>query len=165
MTIRLKRSNEHLNWPLNSANQYIDGNKEKERNSKRVYQKTKHAKFSEAEHFLPPDTHTYVCVSGGKKCSLVGKFGVLCFLETPVLRFALLPLSLCDNPLSANPTKWSKTLKQFVAKGLSSAQLSKMLLFWLDNLYDLIKSLTYLFIITPIFIILKMQKKYLLFLR
>ena len=32
-----------------------------------------------------------VCVSGGKKCSFFGKFGVLCFLETPVLRFALLP--------------------------------------------------------------------------
>ena len=27
----------------------------------------------------------------GKKCSFFGKFGVLCFLETPVLRFALLP--------------------------------------------------------------------------
>ena len=35
--------------------------------------------------------NTYVCVSGGKKCSFFGKFGVLCFLETPVLRFALLP--------------------------------------------------------------------------
>ena len=34
---------------------------------------------------------TYVCVSGGKKCSFFRKFGVLCFLETPVLRFALLP--------------------------------------------------------------------------
>ena len=42
------------------------------------------------QHFLSPDTHTYVCVSGDKKCPLVGKFGVLCFLETPVLRFALL---------------------------------------------------------------------------
>ena len=30
-------------------------------------------------------------VSGGKKCSFFGNFGVLCFLETPVLRFALLP--------------------------------------------------------------------------
>ena len=29
----------------------------------------------------------YVCVPGGKKCS----FGVFCFLETPVFRFALLP--------------------------------------------------------------------------
>ena len=32
----------------------------------------------------------YVCVSGGKKCSFFGKFGVPCFLETPVLKFALL---------------------------------------------------------------------------
>ena len=28
---------------------------------------------------------------GGKKCSFFGKFGVLCFIVTPVLRFALLP--------------------------------------------------------------------------
>ena len=34
---------------------------------------------------------TSVCMSGDKKCSLFGKFGVLCFLETPVLRFAFLP--------------------------------------------------------------------------
>ena len=33
----------------------------------------------------------YVCISEGKKCSFFGKFSVLCFLETPVLRFALLP--------------------------------------------------------------------------
>ena len=30
--------------------------------------------FPKNEHFLPPDTHTYVCVSGGKKCSFFGKF-------------------------------------------------------------------------------------------
>ena len=41
--------------------------------------------FPNNEHILPPDTHTYVCVSGGKKCSFFGKFGVLCFLETPIL--------------------------------------------------------------------------------
>ena len=46
--------------------------------------------FPKNEH-LPPDTYTYVCVPGGKKCLFYGKFGVLCFLETPVLRFALLP--------------------------------------------------------------------------
>ena len=33
----------------------------------------------------------YVCVSEGKKCWFFGNFGVLCFLETPVLTFALLP--------------------------------------------------------------------------
>ena len=30
-------------------------------------------------------------VSGGKKCSFFGKFDMLCILETPVLRFTLLP--------------------------------------------------------------------------
>ena len=47
--------------------------------------------FPKNEHFLPPDTHTYVCVSGVNKCLFFGKLGVLCFLEIPVLRFALLP--------------------------------------------------------------------------
>ena len=32
-----------------------------------------------------------MCVSGGKECLLFGKFGLLCFLETLVLRFTLLP--------------------------------------------------------------------------
>ena len=47
--------------------------------------------FPKNKHFLNPDTQTYVCVLEGKKCSFFGKFGVLCFLETPVLRFTLLP--------------------------------------------------------------------------
>ena len=47
--------------------------------------------FPKNERFLPPDTHTYVCVSGGKKCLFFEKFGVFCFLETHVLRFAILP--------------------------------------------------------------------------
>ena len=60
--------------------------------------------FPKNKDFLPPDTHTYVirkkkakgkitrnvCVSGGKKCSFFGNFGVPCFLETAVLRFTLL---------------------------------------------------------------------------
>ena len=41
------------------------------------------ANFPQNKHFLPPDTH--------KKCSFFEKFDVLCFLETPILRFALLP--------------------------------------------------------------------------
>ena len=47
--------------------------------------KTKHAKFSEKM------TISYSLCTGGKKCPFFGKFGVLCFLQTPVLRFALLP--------------------------------------------------------------------------
>ena len=44
--------------------------------------------FRKIEHFLPPDTHTYVCVSRGKKCSLLGKFSVVSFLVKPILRCA-----------------------------------------------------------------------------
>ena len=44
------------------------------------FKKAKHAKI-----------RTHMCVSGGKKCLFFGNFGVLCFLKTPVLRFAQLP--------------------------------------------------------------------------
>ena len=66
-------------------------NKAKGRISKRVIQENKVRQIFRNEHFLPPNTHVYVYVSGDKKSSLFGKFDVLCFLETPVLRFALLP--------------------------------------------------------------------------
>ena len=60
--------------------------------------KTKQAKFSEKRTFLtPPDSHTYVRVSVGKTCFfflfVFGKLGLLCFLVTFVLRFALLSYS------------------------------------------------------------------------
>ena len=65
--------------------------KVKGRISKRVFARNRSMpNFPKKEHFLPPDTHTYVCVSGGKKCSFFEKFAVLCLLETSVLRFALL---------------------------------------------------------------------------
>ena len=56
-----------------------------------IGQKGESPNFPKNEDFLPPDTHTYVCVSASKKYSFCGKFGVLCSLEIPVLRFALLP--------------------------------------------------------------------------
>ena len=40
------------------------------------------------------------CVSGGKKCLFFGKFGVLCFLVTAILRFVHLPYYRRDKPLS-----------------------------------------------------------------
>ena len=55
-----------------------------------VSRKQSTANFPKNKHFLPPDTHTYECVWGGKKCSFFGKFDMFCFLEAPVLRFALL---------------------------------------------------------------------------
>ena len=67
--------------------QSIVGNKAKMGESQNgCFKKIKHAKFSEKRTFLTP---WYAHV---KKCQgFFGKFGVLCFLETPVLRFALLP--------------------------------------------------------------------------
>ena len=56
-----------------------------------VSRKQSSPNFLKNQHFLPPDTHTYVCVLGGKKCSFFGKFGALCFLEISLLRLALLP--------------------------------------------------------------------------
>ena len=75
-------------------------------------------------------------VSGGKKCSFFGKFGVLSFLVTSVLRLAFLSYyrqvvgilfvkekgmpAVVHNLLSASPTKWSNTLKQFVGNLLTN---------------------------------------------
>ena len=64
------------------------GNKAKGQISKRLL--TEHVKFSEKQIFLTPDTHTCVHVSGNKECSFFGKFNVLCFFVTPILRFTLL---------------------------------------------------------------------------
>ena len=62
-------------------------NKAKRANLKTgVSRKQSTPNFPKNEYFLPPDTHTW-----GKKCSFLGKCSVLCFLETPVLRLALLP--------------------------------------------------------------------------
>ena len=64
--------------------------------------------FPRSEHFLPRDTHTYVCVSGGKKCSIFRKFGVLYFLVTSILRFHFCLITdeyrmvNCINPFLAN---------------------------------------------------------------
>ena len=54
------------------------------------FKETKHVKFFEKRTFLTPLIRTRTSVSGGEKCSFFGKVGVLCFLETPVLRFTLL---------------------------------------------------------------------------
>ena len=52
------------------------------------FKKTKHAKFPEKRTFLI-SRYAHVRIKR-TKCSFLGKFGVLCFLETPVLRLALL---------------------------------------------------------------------------
>ena len=69
----------------------IVGNKAKGRIAKRVFQENKGRQIFQRTNISYPMIHTYVCVSGGKKCSFFGKFGELWFFETPVLRFAILP--------------------------------------------------------------------------
>ena len=64
--------------------------REKDESQSGGNKKAKHAKYSEKRTFLtPPDTHTYVCVSGGKKYLFFKKFGLLYFLVTAALRFEL----------------------------------------------------------------------------
>ena len=82
------------------------------------------------EYFLPSHTHTHVRISGGKKC--LGFFRKIwralfsCNTRFEIHLFVLLPthckcligsklrlLRLSFNSVSANPTKWSNTLKLF----------------------------------------------------
>ena len=57
--------------------------------------KIKQAKFSEKRHLLPPPTRAQVCLYQGVRNARLSKnLALLCFLETPVLRFALLPYCL-----------------------------------------------------------------------
>ena len=48
-----------------------------------VSRKQSTSNFPKNEHFLPPDTHTYMCVSGDKKCSFFGKLACFVFLKHP----------------------------------------------------------------------------------
>ena len=60
--------------------------------SKRVLEENKARQiFPKQTFFTPWYVHVRMRTRGGKKCSFFGKLGVLCFLETPVLRFVLLP--------------------------------------------------------------------------
>ena len=64
--------------------------------------------FPKSEHLLPPDTHTYVFLSGDKKCSLFGKFGVLCFLETHILWFVFLAYHRQNYKRQSSFRGWTK---------------------------------------------------------
>ena len=68
------------------------GNKAKGQISRRVFQENKARQIFQKVNICYPliRTGTYVCVSGGKKYLFFEWFNVICILETPVLRFALL---------------------------------------------------------------------------
>ena len=50
-----------------------DKNRKQKTKITRGNKKTKLAKSSENQKFLPPDTHTYMWISGGKKCFVFRK--------------------------------------------------------------------------------------------
>ena len=77
----------HRNVTLKNSSEFV-GIKAKGWISERVFQENKASQIFRKTNISYP---LIVCVSGGKKCSFFGKFGVLCFLETPVLRFTLSP--------------------------------------------------------------------------
>ena len=62
------------------------GSKAKRQIWNRVFQKNKACQIFRKTNISYP-----LYISGDKTCLFFGKFDVLCFLETPVLRFALLP--------------------------------------------------------------------------
>ena len=76
-------------------------NKVKGQISKRVFQENKACQIFRKTSISYPLIRTRTCayqgvrnvrcLSGGKKCSFFGKFGMLCFCETPALRFTILP--------------------------------------------------------------------------
>ena len=70
----------------------IVGNVAKGRISKRVLEENRACQISRKRNISYPLIHTHTCAYRGiKNVRFFGKFGVLCFLETSILRFALLP--------------------------------------------------------------------------
>ena len=92
------------------------GNRAKGRTSKRVFQENKTRQIFRKTNISYPLIR---CVSEGKKCSLFGKFGVLSFLETPVLRFALLPYYCRIERLLSMKDRWNICYfwRQFIENG------------------------------------------------
>ena len=69
---------------------YFVGNNAKGRILKWVFQENKARQIFHKTN-ISYQKRRFLTPSEGKKYLFIGKFGVLCFLETPVLRFALFP--------------------------------------------------------------------------
>ena len=55
-----------------------------------VTRKQSQSNFRKSKNFLSSGTQMYLCASEDTKCSFFGKFDMLCFLQTTVLKFAFL---------------------------------------------------------------------------
>ena len=72
--------------------QQFVGNKPKGQISKGCCKKTKHAKFKKKKNIFYPLRRKRTCAyQGSQECLFFGKFSVLSFLVSSVMRFALLP--------------------------------------------------------------------------
>ena len=60
------------------------------RNFMQWYKLHRYKKYTKIRIFTDPYSHAWIL--GSKKCSFFVKFGAICFLVTPVSRFALLPI-------------------------------------------------------------------------
>ena len=77
-----------VHWSI--CSQFV-ANKAKGRISKRVFQESKARQNFRKTNISYPLIRTRTCAYQEVRSFLFGNFGVLCFLETPVLKFALLP--------------------------------------------------------------------------
>ena len=80
-----------ISYLFNNAIQSLSAIRQKGEFQNECQRKQGRRNFPKNEHFLPPDKHTSVCVSGGKKCSFFGKLSLIFLLVKPVLKFCLLP--------------------------------------------------------------------------
>ena len=114
---------------MNNDETHFVGNRAKGRISKRVLQEKKARQiFWKTNISCPLIRHTYACVSGGKKSSFFGKFGVLCFLETLFWdsRFCLITLYLSILSFGSiwfEITLWSKRSAESIYGTKSSIKL------------------------------------------
>ena len=94
-----------------------------------------------------------MCVSGDKKCLFFGSFGVLCFLETPGLRFVLLPyygrvgcvrlkVTFLHGKLYANYRKFKFLVKTAVK--FRNLRISKVLNTDTNRIFPILFKITYI---------------------
>ena len=74
-----------------------------------------------------------MCVSGGKKCLFFEKSGVFCFLETPILRFALLPYY--GQTVLTSPGLWKCLIILHVRQAFEVTNLLNMARLYMQGLY------------------------------
>ena len=97
----------------------IVGNHAKGRISRRVLQENQVRQIFRKTIISYPLVRTLTCTySGGKKCSFFGKFGLLCFLVTPILRFTCLPYYR-RNPLVQTWSQSANSLKHYFTRSKS----------------------------------------------